>query len=49
MPGVYGGLVVIMMYAAAEQAVEQEFALITQNNLFILTQLSQDILAQQAP
>jgi acyl-CoA thioesterase len=47
MPGVYGGLVVIMIYAAAEQAVEQEFALITQNNLFIFTQLSQEILAQE--
>lgn len=47
MPGVYGGLVVIMMYAAAEQAVEQEFAIITQNNLFIMTQLSQDIEAQE--
>jgi hypothetical protein len=46
---IYGGLVVIMMYAAAEQAIEQEFALLTQSNLFIYTQLLQYILAQHAP
>lgn len=46
--GIYGGLVVIMAYAAGEQAVEQQNALITQNNLFIYTQLLQYILAQVA-
>lgn len=46
MPGVYGGLVVIMMYAATEQASEPD-ALMTQNNLFIFTQSSQEILVQE--
>ncbi len=46
MPGVYGGLVVIMIYGGFGTAIEQEFSLITQDNLFILTQLSQDILVQ---
>ena len=48
MPGVYGGLIVIMIYAAAEQAHEQEFALLSQSNLFIYTQSSQYILATVA-
>lgn len=43
MQGAYGGLIVIMMYAALEGAIEEEFALITDNNIFILTDLSQDI------
>lgn len=43
MQGAYGGLIVVLMYAGLEQAVEQEFALITDNNIFILTDLSQDI------
>lgn len=47
MQGAYGGLIVIIMYAAAEAAIEEEFALITQNNLFILTQASEDILATE--
>ena len=48
MQGVYGGLVIIMMYAGGA-AVEQEFALITQSNLNILTQTSDFILATPAP
>jgi len=47
MQGAYGGLIVIIMYAAGEAAQEQEFALITQNNLFILTQNSDEILATE--
>lgn len=47
MQGAYGGLVVIIAYAAAEAAKEEEFALITQDNIFILTQLSQEILTQE--
>ena len=43
MQGAYGGLIVIIMYAGFEAAVEEEFALITDNNIFILTDLSQDI------
>ena len=47
MQGAYGGLVCILMYAGLEAAVEEEFAIITQDNLFIMTQLSQDILATE--
>jgi hypothetical protein len=47
MQGAYGGLIVIIMYAGAEAAQEQEFALITQDNLFILTQNSDEILATE--
>ena len=47
MQGAYGGLIVIIMYAGAQAAIEEEFALITQNNLFILTQSSQEIEATQ--
>ena len=43
MQGAYGGLICILMYAGLEAAVEQEFALITDNNIFILTDLSQEI------
>jgi len=46
MPGVYGGLVVIINYGSAQQADLQEFSLITQSNLFILTQNSDEILVQ---
>lgn len=41
MPGAYGGLICILMYAGFESAIEQEFALITDDNQFILTDLSQ--------
>lgn len=47
MQGAYGGLIVILMYAAAEIAVEEQFELITQDNLFIFTQTSQGILVQE--
>jgi hypothetical protein len=47
MQGAYGGLICILMYGAGEAAIEEEFALITQDNLFILTDLSQDILATE--
>ena len=47
MQGAYGGLIVILLYASGEGAIEQEFAIITQNNDFILTQASQDILATE--
>lgn len=45
--GVYGGLVIIMIYASIEQAYEQEYALMTQDNLYIYTQQSQYIWTQQ--
>ena len=47
MQGAYGGLICILMYGTGEGAIEQEFAIITQDNLFILTDLSQDILATE--
>ena len=43
MQGAYGGLICILIYAGLEGAIEQEFALITDNNVFILTDLSQEI------
>jgi len=46
MNGVYGGLIVILMYAVAEQAAD-EFGLITQSGVFINTQTSQNILVQE--
>jgi len=42
----YGGLIVVLTYAPAQQADLQEFSLITQSNLFILTQASQEILTE---
>jgi len=47
MQGAYGGLIVIIMYAGAQAAVEEEFELITDNNLFILTDSSQGIIVQE--
>lgn len=47
MQGAYGGLIVILMYAGFEAAIEEQFELITQDNLFILTQTSQGILVQE--
>ncbi len=47
MQGAYGGLIVVIAYATGEVAKEEEFALITQDNIFILTQLSQEILTQE--
>lgn len=44
MPGVYGGLIVIIMYAGG--ALEDETYLITQSDLDILTQDSRRILVQ---
>lgn len=43
----YGGLICILMYGAGEAAVEEEFGLLTQNNLFILTQASEIIEATE--
>lgn len=46
MQGAYGGLICILLYGVSE-AKEQDFAIITQDNLYILTELSQEILAQE--
>ena len=46
MPGVYGGLIIILMYGTNETVAEQDFYLITQNGDDILTSTSQRILVQ---
>ena len=43
MQGAYGGLVCILIYAAGVGAVEQDYALLTENDLIILTESSQEI------
>ena len=47
MQGAYGGLIVIVNYASHERAREEEFAIITQTNLDILTQDSKEIETQR--
>lgn len=47
MQGAYGGLICILMYAAGEAAVDEEFGLLTQDNIFIMTQTSQIIEATE--
>jgi hypothetical protein len=47
MQGTYGGLICILMYAGLDAAVDEELALITENNIFILTESSQNILVQE--
>ena len=43
MQGAYGGLICILMYAGLETSIEEQDALITDNDIFILTDLSQEI------
>jgi len=45
MPGVYGGLIVILVYGAG--AIDQELYLITQDGLDILTSTNQRILVKE--
>jgi len=45
MNGVYGGLIIVIWYGGGGSTME-EFWLITQNNIDILTQTSQHILVQ---
>jgi len=47
MQGAYGGLIMIILYGGGSSAPFEEFFLITQNNLDIMTQLSLRILAQE--
>jgi hypothetical protein len=47
MPGVYGGLIVILIYAASESVIDQELFLITQGGDPILTNLGQNILVTE--
>lgn len=44
MQGAYGGLVVIMIYGVGVESHDEDFALITDNNIFILTDNSDEIL-----
>lgn len=46
MQGAYGGLVVIINYASIQQADEQEYTLLTEANVLILTESSQNILVE---
>jgi hypothetical protein len=47
MQGAYGGLIIIIMYAVNERPSDDSFALMTQNNLLILTQTFQEIQVQE--
>jgi hypothetical protein len=47
MPGVYGGLIVIIMYAASENVVDKSLYLITQGGDPILTNLGENILVTE--
>ena len=47
MQGAYGGLICILIYGTGEVTVEEELALLTQDNVFILTQSSDLILATE--
>lgn len=47
MQGAYGGLVCILIYGIGQGGIEEEFALLTQNDLFILTDTSEEILATE--
>lgn len=46
MPGVYGGLIVIIMYSIADQVVHNDFALITEDSIPIFTESSEEILVE---
>lgn len=47
MQGAYGGLICVLIYGTFQSADEQEFSLLTQNDLDILTNLSDEILATE--
>lgn len=46
MSGLYGGLVVIMIYATAEPAKQDSVAIFTESDLPILTENSDEILTE---
>lgn len=46
MQGAYGGLICILMYGAVEAAAEEEYAILTEDNIFILTELSQELFTE---
>lgn len=47
MQGAYGGLIIVILYGGGISAPTEEFFLITQDNLDIMTQTSQRILVQE--
>ena len=47
MQGAYGGLIIIILYGGGISSPFEEFYLITQNNLDIMTQTSDRILVQE--
>ncbi|HHT9109582.1 MAG TPA: hypothetical protein ACFYDZ_00315 [Candidatus Brocadiaceae bacterium] len=47
MPGVYGGLIVILLYGIPGNVTEPEIWLITQDDIDILTDTSRRILVQE--
>jgi hypothetical protein len=47
MQGAYGGLIIVILYGSHSTAPEEEFFLITQDNLDIMTQTSERILVQE--
>ena len=48
MQGAYGGLVVIINYAAGQSGTDDNFAILTESSLPILTESSDEILTEQA-
>lgn len=47
MQGAYGGLVIIINYASGIASEEEEFVILTENNIQILTEASQQLLTEQ--
>ena len=47
MNGVYGGLICVIWYGGTGGIIDNNFYLITQNNIDIYTQTSQNILVQE--
>lgn len=47
MQGAYGGLIIVILYGGGSIAPMEEFYLITQDNIDILTQSSSRILVQE--
>jgi len=43
MQGAYGGLICILIYASEFGSINEEFALLTEDSQFILTEISQEI------
>jgi len=48
MQGAYGGLVVIMIYATGKSGSLDDFSILTESSLPILTETSDELLTEQA-